>query len=313
MNYTNEKAETLRQQVYSKESIRAKLAVIYKRRQELKIRLDELDKIRIKEQQDVDNLEKFSLASILSSITGNKVEKLEKERDEAYAAALKYETALKEFNAVCDNITYYENELEKIGKAEEEYEAVINEKFTQLKQSGHPKADEIMRLDRLVGRMQNEIKEIDEALAIGTKAKSSAERITAELENAENSADEDILSQYSCGRAKYTYLSNAQEELNLLQVHLSRFRTDLADVRSIDADLQLEINDFLSFADIVLENFISEIIALNKIRKSLESAEKMRDKIISTIYRLEEKRDQLQSDIKEVRKQLENLVIDTPL
>ena len=43
------------------------------------------------------------------------VEKLEKERDEAYAAALKYETVLKEFNAVCDNITYYENELEKIG------------------------------------------------------------------------------------------------------------------------------------------------------------------------------------------------------
>ena len=60
-------------------------------------------------------------------------------------------------------------------------------------------------------------------------------------------------------------------------------------------------------------NIFTEIKVLDKIRRLHNQAKNTRDKIISTIYRLEEKRDDLYNDIKDVRKQVEDLVIDTTL
>lgn len=312
MKYDNEKLEMLRQQVYSSENIKAKLDVIYKRKSELAKKLQELDKIRIKEQQDVDNLEKFSFASLISSIKGDKVEKLEKERDEAYAATLKYESAQKEYNAVCDNVSYYENELSKIGEAEKEYETAINEKFTYLKRSGNPQAEEIMRLDELIGRMVKEIKEIDEALIAGDKVRESAELVVADLEEAEYYANRDLRSRKGDHtRVKYKHLNEAKGHIDTLQIRMGSFRTELADV-DIDTDINIDIDIYTEFAD-MFDDIFTEIRALDKIRSFHIQAKNTRDKIISTIYKLEEKRDQLYSDVKEIRKQVENLVINTDL
>ncbi len=312
MTFDNERLEKLRQQVYSKESIDTKLKVISKRQQELSKKLEELDKIRIKEQQDVDNLEKFSFASLISSIKGDRVERLEKEKDEAYAATVRYEAALKEYNSVCDNIEYYENELVKIGDAQHEYEALINEKFTYLKQSGNPQAEEIMRLDELIGRMTKEIKEIDEALLAGDKVKETIILVTEDLEEAEYHAEMDLRSRRSAhDRVKYRHLNEAEGHIATLQIRMGSFRAELADVE-IDTDINIDIGLCTEFAD-MFGNIFTEIKVLEKIRNLHNQAKNTRDKIISTIYRLEEKRDELYKDMKDTRKQVESLVIDTAL
>ena len=313
MAFDNERLEKLRKLVYSKESIKTKLNVIYKRKDELGKKLVELDKIRLKEQEDVDNLEKFSFASLISSLKGDKVERLEKEKDEAYAAYVKYEAALKEYNAINDNIEYYQNELEKIGNSKHEYEQLINEKFTYLKESGNPQAEEIMRLDELVGRMAKEIREIDEALIAGDKVKEAIEVVVADLEEAEYYAEMDLRSGKGVyDRAKYRRLNEAEGHIATLQIRMGSFRTELADV-DIDTDINVDVGGICTeFAD-MFGNIFTEIKVLDKIRRLHNQAKNTRDKIISTIYRLEEKRDDLYNDIKDVRKQVEDLVIDTTL
>lgn len=312
MTFDNERLEKLRKLVYSKESIKTKLNVIYKRKDELGKKLVELDKIRLKEQQDVENLEKFSLASLISSIKGDRVERLEKEKDEAYAATVKYEAALKEYNAVNDTIEYYQNELEKAGEVKTEFEKLINEKYTYLKESGNPGAEEIMRLDELIGRMAKDIREIDEALIAGRKVKDAAELVVAVLEEAEYCADRDLRSgRGAYDRTKYKRLNEAEGHIATLQIRMSSFRTELADV-DIDTDINIDIGLCTEFAD-MFGNIFTELKVLEKIQGLHNQAKNTHAQIISAIFKLEQKRDALYDDMTDTRKQVENLVIDTAL
>ena len=273
----------------------------------------ELDKIRLKEQEDVDNLEKFSFASLISSLKGDKGERLEKEKDEAYAAYVKYEAALKEYNAVNETMEYYQNELEKIGNSKHEYEQLINEKFTYLKESGNPQADEIMRLDELVGRMAKEIREIDEALIAGDKVKEAIEVVVADLEEAEYCAEMDLRSGKGVyDRAKYRRLNEAEGHIATLQIRMGSFRTELADV-DIDTDINVDVGGICTeFAD-MFGNIFTEIKVLDKIQRLHNQAKNTRADIISAIFKLEQKRDSLYNEMKDTRKQVENLVIDTAI
>lgn len=313
MGFDNERLETLRQQVYNKGNIKSKLEVIYKRKHDLEAELEKLDKARIKEQKDVERLEKVSLASILCSIAGNKVEKLNKEKDEAYEAAVKYDSAYKEFTDVCENIRHYQEQYSRIIDLEKEYEAAINEKFTYLRQSGNPQAEEIMRLDDMIGRMDNDITEIDEAIAAGKKATATAHAVVAALEKAEGWGEFDVFASGSISAiAKHSALDDAQKQINTLRIQLGNLRTELADVR-VDSDIRIEVDDFDRIADYFFDCIFTDWSVLKKIRDSLTQARNTRDKIVSVTHNLTQMREQLKTDIKETRAEIEKLIINAAL
>ena len=78
------------QQVAEKKSCEAKQKELTAQRDTLADRLKKLEKSKLAEQADVDRLEGHSLAAFFYQVIGKMDEKLDKERQEAYAARVKY-------------------------------------------------------------------------------------------------------------------------------------------------------------------------------------------------------------------------------
>ena len=93
MTYYDEKLKTLQENIACFRRLSAKLNELRNQRVVLLARVRELKKIKIDEQADVDRLEGRSLTSFFYNVIGKMDERLDKERQEAYAARVKYEAA----------------------------------------------------------------------------------------------------------------------------------------------------------------------------------------------------------------------------
>ena len=87
MTIHDEQLSLLSGQVARQKKLRAMLDSLYARRTELEGRERELAAVRAAEQKDVDRLEGASLAALFYSMIGKKDEQLDKEQQEACAAA----------------------------------------------------------------------------------------------------------------------------------------------------------------------------------------------------------------------------------
>lgn len=110
MNYYDEELQRLQQEMMEKERADAKLADLYIQQNELEKKAADLKKIMEDEQEDVDRLNRKSLTAFLYRASGKMGEKLSKEEEEAFAAAVKYDAAAKELQAVEEDIAYYEKQ-----------------------------------------------------------------------------------------------------------------------------------------------------------------------------------------------------------
>ena len=88
------------QQVAEKKNCEAKQKELTAQRDTLADRLKKLEKSKLAEQADVDRLEGHSLAAFFYQVIGKMDEKLDKERQEAYAARVKYDVALHDLSSV---------------------------------------------------------------------------------------------------------------------------------------------------------------------------------------------------------------------
>ena len=80
------------------------------------------------EQADVDRLEGRSLAAFFYNVVGKMDEKLTQERQEAYAARVRYDAAARELAGSEEDLARCHAELEELDGCEERYAALLREK-----------------------------------------------------------------------------------------------------------------------------------------------------------------------------------------
>ena len=93
MKYFNEQLQALQEKTAQKKHLDTVLKSLYDQQRDLQDKVRELNQIRISENADVEKLEGFSLATLYYVVTGKKDEMLDKEKQEAYAAQVRYDTA----------------------------------------------------------------------------------------------------------------------------------------------------------------------------------------------------------------------------
>lgn len=116
------------QQVAEKKSCEAKQKELTAQRDTLADRLKKLEKSKLAEQADVDRLEGHSLAAFFYQVIGKMDEKLDKERQEAYAARVKYDVALHDLSSVDADLEQIQNRLARLSDCERQYQAALSEK-----------------------------------------------------------------------------------------------------------------------------------------------------------------------------------------
>jgi len=268
MSFHDDRLLKLQQQISEKRRLENLLQSLNLQRNELNSKVAQLEALKISEQKDVDRLEGRSLTAFFYNVIGKMDEKLDEERSQAYAAAVKYDAAARELESVNYDIAQYENELLALVNCETEYESVLKEKAQLIKDNNSAAADEILSLEKRITELESQKTEITEAISAGNTALATANSILSSLDSAGSWATWDVLGGgLISDLAKHEHLDAAQSLVETLQIQLRRFRTELADT-TIEAYIEVRIDDFLRFADFFFDGLFADWTVMNRITES---------------------------------------------
>lgn len=311
MNYYDEELQRIHQEMMEKERADAKLADLYIQQNELEKKVTEFRKIMEEEQEDVERLKRTNLTALFYRASGKMEEKLSKEEEEALAAVVKYDSAERELRAVEEDIAYYEKQASGLPDCKLRYERLLEEKKETIKESGDIKAEKILEIERQITAIENRRKEVKEAISAGERARSIAEETLDSLQSAKNWGMVDIIGGGIMSDViKYDKLKAVKDRTSALQMALRTFRTELADVSGkIDGPVQVEIGEFLHFADYFFDGIFTDWMVYDKIKVSRERAEKTYSQIQEILEQLRQLQENLSMEDEQKRKELEQLVL----
>ena len=299
----------LQVQIAEKEHVETKLQNLRDQRDNLESTVGRLKWEKSIEDADVEKLKGGSLLRFLLQATGSYDKKLDKEQQEAYEAAVRYDAAVSELKAVEQDIRHCETDLACIRRREREYEALLQERKDALLQSDSYASKEIKRLQDIIACESARKKELQEAIDAGNRAKGIADQVEGYLSEASGWGTFDIFGGgFLSDLAKHDNIEQAQKLIESLQVQLRRFNTELADINQrIDAS-PVVIDSFTRFADFFFDDIFSSIAVKNKIDASIGSINQTRSQIERMLERLQTMLCSTEQNIKNAEFALENIV-----
>ena len=300
----------LQQKVAQKPLLESKLYELHTQRRQYDNQVISLRVAFRKEQEDVEKLEGRSLANYFYQVIGKLDDKLDQERKEAYAAKVKLDAAERELAGIESDIKEIQEQITDVLVAEARYKDALELKRRQLKDSGTQVADQILSMEERIAALQAQKQEIKEAISAGFSARSTADRILSELEDADGWNTWDILGGGGIitHMAKHSHLDEAQDLVQELQSQLRRFKTELADIQ-ISANMQVNIDGFLRFADYFFDGLFADWAVGDKISQSLSSVSNTKSEINRMLDKLNDMEKAVDQKIQQKKTKLEQFVV----
>ena len=302
----------LQQKVAQKPLLESKLYELHTQRRQYDNQVISLRVAFRKEQEDVEKLEGRSLANYFYQVIGKLDDKLDQERKEAYAARVKLDAAERELAGIESDIKEIQEQITDVLVAEARYKDALELKRRQLKDSGTEVADQILSMEERIAALQAQKQEIKEAISAGYSARGTADRIVSELEDADGWNTWDILGGGGIitHMAKHSHLDEAQDLVSELQSKLRRFKTELADIQ-ITANMQVNIDGFLRFADYFFDGLFADWAVGDKISQSLSSVSNTKSEINRMLDKLNDMEKAVDQKIQQKKRALEQFVVKT--
>lgn len=300
----------LQQKASRKKSLEAKLQELKDQRRKYEWNRVSLRASFHQEQEDAAKLEGRSLANYFYQVIGKLDDKLDEQRREAYAAKVKLDAAELELSGIERDIQEIQAELSEVRIAEVQYLQEFEQKKTRLKSSGTEAGENILKMESNIASLESQKKEIHEAISAGYSAKATAEQILSQLKDAEGWNTWDILGGDGIitHMAKHSHLDAAQDLVSELQSKLRRFKTELADIQ-ITANLQVNLDGFLRFADYFFDGIFADWAVGDKISQSISSVTDTKNQIIRVLDKLGSMETDVDQRIEMARQKIENFVI----
>lgn len=216
-----------------------------------------------KEKRDVEKLKRVSLASVLSWIKKDQEERLYKEEDEAYRAALLVKQLQEE------GLSLQREYDQCLSLIEQEEDA--KKQLTQLQIQFAPSNEraELKHLYQELEGVQLLEKELIEAIGAGYDALHHLDAIENSLSSAQGLGVYDLMGGGAViSIVKHSHIEQAQEQIGDAQYDLRRFQKEVKDVQKME-DIELDISTGLSFMDIMFDNLFSDFMVQQKVNASL--------------------------------------------
>lgn len=309
MSEYGEKVRILKEKVLRKAHLEKLLEELDIQRADLEDKVYRYGLTKAREQKEADRLEGRSLTAFVYTVIGKKEEKLEKEQREAKEAAVRYDAAARELDAVKSDIERYGAELLSLKTCEAELESATAAAVAEIKGSDKPEREEIFRLEQERAVLLNKLRELDEAVAAGDTAHKTVSEIKIKLDKAVNMGEWDL---FGGGMLpdimKHGYLDEAQGLVEKLQTELRRFKTELADVQ-FDADFRINEDGFLRFADYFFDGFFVDLASLRKIEKSRDYVLSVKRDLENVLNAVVEEQMKVDAELAALKEKLEALII----
>lgn len=264
---------------------------------------EELERCRAardKEQRDVDRLEGVSLASLLASLRGDRDERMDRERAEAYAAAMRYDAAKRQLDEVLEDMEFRRRRMADNRFAREAYDRLLEEKAAELGGQDPSQAERLRQIEERLTELTDRRRELQEAIFAGETVAAKLRFLLEKLDSAAGWSTFDLMGGgLLADMAKYSHLDDARKLAVELQSALRRYEAELADV-TISADFRIEVGGFLSVTDVWFDNVFADWAVRDHIRES-------ESRVQETRRQVEALQEKLRSDMSAVEKELEQV------
>ena len=303
----------LQAQLTYKKRLEAMLAELRAQEAPLQRKTAELEQIMLRERKDVDRLEGHSLTALFYQMAGKMDEKLDLERREYYAARAKYDTCLRELEAIRQDIEATEEDLEDLSGCEEKYAQAMEAKRRAIESASTREGETLLNQEEILNYLTAQERELLEAIAAGTEALHTTAEIVQLIESAKDWATFDLLGGgFFADLAKHDKLDDAQQQVGQLQIQLQRFNKELSDV-TIRANLQINIDGMLRFADFFFDGLLADSAVLERIKQSLARVEQTREQILTILRRLHDELEEVHRKAAHIRGEIDTLILQTEL
>ena len=311
MNSYDDRIGQLMTVISGRAHAQAALDELTRQRRDLEKKVADLNYVRISEQEDVDKLETGSIRNLVLGLLGKKEEMLEKERAELAAAILKYDLAKRELEAVKELEFARLTELNRCGRAEEEYEKLLAEKTDYIGSKDDPDAEEIDWLRQRIAKLEAACAELNEAVRAGKRAEALAASALRELDFAKMWSTVDMFGGGLISDAmKYDQIDAARRYIEKLQAQLRVFSAELADTVMV-AQGNVMSDGLFRFADYYFDGIFTASSARKRISRCISSVEEIHTRLQSELRRLENRLHEEENTLSVVKEQLRNKVIHT--
>jgi hypothetical protein len=223
--------------------------------------------------------------------------RFKKERERFLDAQVRHDQAEHAIWSLETELEELRGRQEALGRLEEDYQLVLDEKERLLTTSPGATAQQLLRLAEGLAEARAEGKELDEALRAGRELLKGLEAVVASLKSAEGWGTWDMLGGGLVATAvKHKKLDEARAKMHAVQATLGRFQRELADVM-VHERVADDINDFDMVADYLFDNLISDWIVQSKIKRSLENVVRLQEQAHRIVVELEQERVEVQERI----------------
>lgn len=226
-----------------------------------------------KEKKDVARLEKQSLSTFVQNILGTYDEKLEKEKKEEVNAKVELDRAATLLESAHELLDILD---EEVFRREEE----LNLLREDLMQSNPSFREQVTKQEKEKLELEQEEKEINEAIEAGERVLDEINRVLKELDSANSMATWDMFTDsFFIDLMKYDKIDKAEKELAYLERALERYQKELKDV-DLETSLAYEELSQMSRAfDIFFDNIFSDWNTRDTIRRNIAMLEDMNNEV----------------------------------
>lgn len=306
----NEELALLQEKVAVFRKNEARLKNLREQQGDLTQKVYDLSRQLEKEKIDVARLNRSRLSGLFYKLLGNHDAHLEKEEREVLEAQLKYDQAKRQLEDCEAYIRRLLSDNQSLRGATESYQRVFHQKYELLQNSSARYAHQIIELESKIANHQSLIKELDEAIEAGRIAMESLNDTLSSLESAKGFGIWDMVGGgVIASAAKHSYLDEARYHADRAQRLLSRFKTELADVK-IHSKLQIEIGSLVTFADFFFDGFLVDWMVQSKMNQSADEVEVARGQVKQVLSKLEKMKEDALSEHESYHQQLKILILE---
>ncbi|MBO7251180.1 MAG: hypothetical protein J6V25_01005 [Oscillospiraceae bacterium] len=299
----------LQAQVEYKKRLDAVMSELTAQENALKIRLQDLKEIMLHAQKEVDRLEGHTLSAFFYNVIGQRDTVLTKERREAYAAQVKYTTALRELEAIQEDIRETTQDLEDLQDCEIRFSQKLEEKRQEMARENDADGSFLLEKGQLIQYLSNQERELEEAITAGTSTLRTMADIQQSLHRAKDwTAHEAIVPAFWTDHARQERIEHVQETVALLQIQLQRFNRELSDV-TIRSNLGATIERMLKFADSFFDTLAAELGIPDKVRQSCSLADQTQEHILSILRQLQNALEEVRHDQVRTQQEMDRIVL----
>lgn len=250
---------------------------------------------------DVDRLEGVSFKNLIFTLSGKKLEKLEKEKEEVMSAQLHLQEARKTKAEIEHEMKQLENKLYKVVNADKVYQELLSRKERHIKMHHDVTAETLYRLSDQETDIESYLRELDEANEAGNHVINALNQAIKSLDGAEEWGVIDLFGGGMITDAiKYDYIETASEHIHHAQSCMRKFQKELLDIDEM-AEFDIDISGLLKFADFFFDGLITDWLVQNRISDAQAEVERQLSNVKNIIENLQTQVTQKQNELRHVK------------